>query len=109
MVPADATRTSAAAAPQTPALAGLRLLFVDDNDLVREATNTLLEAHGAAVDVRADALEALEYLHEISTAVDAILMDVQMPGMDGYEATRRIHAQPRWQAVPVIGLTATLL
>lgn len=89
----------------TQSLAGLHLLAVDDVALNLMVLEDLLSHEGARVTTARDGQEALTRLEESDAdAVDLVLMDVQMPVMDGYEATRRIRAG--WPDLPVIGLTA---
>ena len=87
-------------------LAGYRLLVVDDSEINREVAQRILEGEGASVAQASDGLEALEVLGATAQRFDAVLMDVQMPVMDGYEATRRIRALPTLADLPVIALTA---
>jgi len=97
------------AAPEIPAgkhrLAGLRVLAADDVDLNRLILEDLLTHEGAHVVFANDGRQALERLEEAgASAFDVVLMDVQMPEMDGLEATRIIAAIA--PGLPVIGLTA---
>ena len=94
--------------PSAGRLAGLRLLLVEDNDLNQELATALLEAVGAQVDVAGDGAAALRQL-DADARYAAILMDCQMPGMDGYEATRRIRDDPRLAHLPVIAMTASAM
>ncbi|MDM4767889.1 response regulator [Pelomonas sp. SE-A7] len=84
---------------------GRRVLLVEDNDINQMlACDLLRDIGGVEVQVAQHGAEALERL--ASEPFDLVLMDVQMPVMDGLEATRRLRAQPDWQALPVIAMTA---
>ena len=88
----------------------LHVLLVDDNELNREIGELMLTGEGWTVDLAADGAEAVERVKTApSGTFDAILMDVNMPVMDGYEATRTIRALPDGQkaSLPVIALTAS--
>ena len=107
---ANRPEASAASAPRTdraPAGGGLRLLLAEDNVANQMVARLLLEKMGHAIDIVVDGRQALAMLAE--RTYDAVLMDCQMPVLDGYETTRRIRAgtlpgvNPR---VPVIALTA---
>ena len=88
-------------------LRGARLLVVEDNDINRDLAVELLTTNGLDVETATNGEEALAILARQS--FDGVLMDCQMPVLDGYEATRRIRAQPRWQALPIIALTANVM
>ena len=91
--------------PAVPAvLRGARVLLVDDNDINREVAQELLTRNGIAARMAANGAEALEIL--AADSFDGVLMDIQMPVMDGYAATRRIREQPRLRNLPVIAMTA---
>jgi len=90
----------------TPRLAGAHLLVVDDSDINREVAQRILEGEGALVELANDGEQALERLRRDPGRFHLVLMDVQMPTMDGYEATRQLREDPRLAAVPVIALTA---
>ena len=87
------------------ALTGTRLLVVEDNDFNQELASMVLEMDGATVEVASDGQQALERLTRLPR-FDAVLMDCQMPVMDGYTATRKIRQQPELAGLLVIALTA---
>lgn len=104
-VPARPTGSSRPAAR----VAGvLRVLVVEDNSVNRDVARGLLETLGCQVDVAADGGEAIESCAQVE--YDVVLMDCQMPHVDGYEATRRIRAsEGTARRTPVIGLTASAM
>ena len=105
--PGQGVVARAAAGIAARTLAGARLLLAEDNEINQQIAIELLEAAGARVEVAGDGRQALDKLAAGGAgAYDAILMDVQMPGMDGIEATRRIRADQRFARVPVIAMTA---
>lgn len=88
-------------------LNGLRILLVEDNALNQELAHELLAGNGLQVTVANNGQEALEILDRNS--FDAILMDCQMPIMDGYTAARRIRQQERHKDLPIIAMTANAM
>ncbi|WP_192813357.1 response regulator [Gallaecimonas xiamenensis] len=90
-----------------PALAGKKVLLVDDNDLNREVAQSFLVKAGVQVLLAKDGQDALDKL--AGRGADLVLMDCQMPIMDGFEATRRLRQQPQWQDLPVIAMTANVM
>jgi CheY-like chemotaxis protein len=80
------------------------ILIVDDNAVNLKLARVLLEAEGYAVDVATDAEEALELLASVRPRL--ILMDLQLPGMDGLELTRRLKADPATRSIVILALTA---
>ena len=83
----------------------LSILVVDDNELNRVIARELLAKRGATVTCAASGAEALAFLAG-PLACDAVLMDIQMPGMDGCEATQRLRLLPGRERLPVIAFTA---
>ncbi len=86
-------------------LEGRKVLVVDDDMRTAYALSATLRAKGAEVLIAETGVVALEVL-ATSPGVDAVLMDVMMPDMDGYEATRRIRGQKAFEGLPIIALTA---
>jgi signal transduction histidine kinase/DNA-binding response OmpR family regulator len=84
---------------------GRTILLVDDDVRNVFALTSALEQRGAHVQVGRNGFEALARLDEVE-AIDLVLMDVMMPGMDGLEATRRIRQDPRFTRLPIIAITA---
>jgi PAS domain S-box-containing protein len=87
-------------------LEGFTVMVVDDSDMQLEVTAHLLERLGAFVAAVGSGEQALNRLADPAWRCDAVLMDVQMPGMDGLEATRRIRTEPGRADLPVLGLSA---
>ena len=90
-------------------LAGLSVLVVDDSDINREVAHQILESEGARVSLAIDGSQALATLRARPKGVHIVLMDVQMPVMDGYEATRQIRETLGLADLPVVALTAGVL
>ena len=89
-------------------LAGARILLVEDNALNQQLASELLRRAGMDVVVANNGAEALERLAS-DGRFDGVLMDCQMPVMDGYTATRTLRANAEWQTLPVIAMTASAL
>jgi len=103
-----ATQRGRGTAPELAAhVRGARLLLAEDNAINQQVAVELLEQAGAHVTVAENGLEALEALEH--DAFDGVLMDMQMPVMDGLGATVRIREDPRFAALPVIAMTANAM
>ncbi len=89
------------------ALRGLHALLVEDNELNREVALGLLQEVGMTAETAANGREAVERVRDGD--YDVVLMDIQMPVMDGYTAARTIRADPRFSTLPIIAMTAHAL
>ncbi|MES2148499.1 MAG: response regulator [Pseudomonadota bacterium] len=86
------------------AIAGARVLVVDDNAINQQVAAEILQRAGVHVELAGNGLDALRMVDQ--SAFDAVLMDIQMPDMDGYQATARIRERDQHAALPVIAMTA---
>ena len=100
-----AERGGVAAAPVAQPTSVPTVLLVDDSKLVRVKTGRLLQHQGWQVLLAEDGLAAWRQFE--NTAIDLLITDVEMPGLDGFELTRRLRADPRWQALPVIMISGS--
>jgi signal transduction histidine kinase/CheY-like chemotaxis protein len=93
---------------QDTRLRGARILLAEDNEINQQIAIELLENAGASVTVANNGREAVEIMasHAQSTPFDIVLMDLQMPEMDGYQATTKIRSDSRFANLPVIAMTA---
>ncbi|MCD0278993.1 response regulator [Xanthomonas melonis] len=105
---ADARLDARPAAPTfvSRRLEGANLLLVDDSEINCEVAQRILEGEGAMVTVAHDGEQAVNVLQRAPELFQLVLMDVQMPVVDGYEATRRLRQIPALASLPVIALTA---
>lgn len=116
LLPAELRRLLDEAPAERPAggdaqsLAGLRVLLVEDHPVNQEIAVRLLGSRGAQVDVAGNGQQGLERLQARGPAAyDLVLMDLQMPVLDGLSATRRLRELPEFDALPVLAMTAHAL
>jgi signal transduction histidine kinase/CheY-like chemotaxis protein len=100
----------AAPIPDRQPLAGLRVLLVEDNPINQEVAQRLMSSRGARVELADNGLEALERLQaDGAAAYDLVLMDLQMPLLDGIGATQQLRRLPGFDKLPVLAMTARAL
>ena len=108
----DGMRIEALETPASPAerhqklVPGMRLLLVEDNPVNQRVVLAMLRKRQFTVDVASNGRQALDKLEEDGEPYRLVLMDVQMPVLDGLETTRLIRRNARWKDLPVIALTA---
>ncbi len=90
-------------------LAGMRILVVEDNAVNQQVAEELLGFEGALVSIAADGRQGVQAVASAKVQFDAVLMDVQMPVMDGYAATQAIRQKLGLTTLPIIGLTANAM
>ncbi len=113
VVPRKRQRVSQDFSSEVAFIAGARVLLVEDNLINQEVATIILNGAGLRVEIASNGREALEKLSALDEEqqqwYDAVLMDVQMPEMDGNEATRIIRRNERWKELPIIAMTAHAL
>lgn len=110
-VRAPSSRASRLRSELPPALRlnGIQLLLVEDVPVNQQIATELLKGEGAEVDVASSGIEALEQLRKAPDYYDLILMDVQMPDLDGYETTGKIRGSLGLTEIPIIAMTANAM
>jgi len=106
----DVTRTASRLSETETAISflrGAKVLLVEDNEINQELALELLTSNGMSVEVVNNGQEAVDLLQEES--FDGVLMDCQMPVMDGYEATRLLRQQDRYKTLPILAMTANAM
>ncbi|ABK46011.1 Hpt sensor hybrid histidine kinase [Magnetococcus marinus MC-1] len=89
-------------------LSGCQILLVEDNEINQQVACELLQGEGVTVVVANSGQQAVDRVLS-GERFDAVLMDIQMPGMDGYEATQVIRKQPQFSDLPIIAMTANAM
>ncbi len=90
-------------------LNGLSILVVEDNSINQDVARRILQVEGATVEVACNGVDAIQRLQTAPCNFDLVLMDIQMPLVDGYEATRRIRTELCLADLPIIALSAGVL
>ncbi|RKF21336.1 response regulator [Alginatibacterium sediminis] len=93
---------------ETESLQGAKILLVEDNEFNQELAKDILSHNGLQVEIANNGREAIDQL-TLDSDFDAVLMDVQMPVMDGYTATRHLRALPQFKQLPIIAMTANVM
>ena len=106
--PAQPIAKTVVAATPAPRSAAPLILVVDDSITVRRVTQRFLVRNGYLVQLAKDGLDALEQLQQTSTLPDVILLDIEMPRMDGFDLTRNIRADARLHKLPIIMITSRI-
>jgi len=89
------------------AIRGAKILLVEDNEINQEIANEILEQAGFNVSIANNGAEGVEMVSQAD--YDCVLMDCQMPVMDGYEATRTIRQEKRFSSLPIVAMTANAM
>ncbi|HEY7335185.1 MAG TPA: ATP-binding protein [Bryobacteraceae bacterium] len=104
--PPERENEASSAGPAAACASTARLLLVEDNPVNQKVVLAILRKKGYRIDIANDGREAIEKLEEAEPPYDVVLMDVQMPILDGLEATRLLRRNPKWVQLPIIAMTA---
>ncbi|HED18234.1 MAG TPA: response regulator, partial [Gammaproteobacteria bacterium] len=105
-----AARRHHGGAAQLPAhVVGARILLVEDNEINQQVAQEILEGAGAHITIANNGKEGVDTLLAQPDYFDVVLMDIQMPVMDGHQATREIREDPRFKKLPVLAMTANAM
>jgi PAS domain S-box-containing protein len=107
--PQEGRHRRVAPAQATRRLAGLRVLVVEDNPINQQVARELLQREGAQVTLADNGALGVQAVLEASPLFDVVLMDVQMPVMDGYTATRALRERAELASLPIIAMTANAM
>lgn len=86
---------------------GAKILLAEDNEINQQVAQEILEKAGFVIDIAEDGKQAVEAVEKIS--YDLVLMDIQMPVMDGYEATKEIRNNPKFKELPILAMSANAM
>jgi CheY-like chemotaxis protein len=105
-----AARRHGSGAEQLPAhVVGARILLVEDNEINQQVAQEIIEGAGAHITIANNGREGVDTLLAQPDYFDAVLMDIQMPVMDGHQATREIRKDQRFNQLPVLAMTANAM
>jgi CheY-like chemotaxis protein len=105
----DAASVNLAPTEVSRRLEGIRILVVEDNAINQQVAEELLTGQGAMVSIAADGRKGVNAIASARVQYDIVMMDVQMPVMDGYEATLAIREKLGLTGLPIVGLTANAM